>query len=58
MRDVFKKKTYHEIREKNNLNKLINNKNIKLKKDVKMKKKMFNNKIENRNREIFLVYIR
>ena len=58
LRDIFKKKTYHETREKNNLNKLINNKNIELKRNIKIKIKLFNNKIENRNREIFFVYIR
>ena len=58
LRDIFKKKIYYKTRKKNNLNKLINNKNVKLKKNVKMKEELFNNKIKNRNREIFFVYIR
>ena len=58
LRDIFKKKTYYETREKNNSNKLIDNKNIKSKKNMKIKKELFNNKIKNRNRKIFLIYIR
>ena len=37
------------MREKNNSNKLIDNENIESKKNVKIKKKLLDNKIENRN---------
>ena len=46
------------MREKNNLNKLINNKNIELKRNVKKKKKLLDIKIKNRNRIFFFIYIR
>ena len=53
LRDIFKKKTYYKTREKDDSNKLINNKNIKSKRDIKIKKELFDNKIKNRNRKFF-----
>ena len=58
LRNIFEKKIYYKTREENNLNKLINNKDIESKKNVRIKKKLLDNKIENRNREIFFIYIR